>query len=185
MTYPSNFKLFYENQIRSVPALIYKNADSKMIDVNPNSNDTHWQFSLRPVESWGEIFTARDIYEYFDQLLGHGLKNYYSPMSKLQKLKMIYSHIYKDEKKSMMKYVIDAYEQGINFEVKTKIMKDLKAERYFKSDINKESARLRNELMTNKPLLEYVEKSIKWLEQNQNTTFISRLEPLETLIYLK
>jgi len=61
----------------------------------------------------GEIFTARDIYEYFDQLLGHGLKHYYSSMSELQKLKMIYSHIYKDEAKSMMKYVIDSYDQGM------------------------------------------------------------------------
>ena len=52
MTYPSNFKLFYENDIRSVPALIYKEANAKMIDVNPNSNGTHWQISLRPVESW-------------------------------------------------------------------------------------------------------------------------------------
>ena len=34
-------------------------------------------------------------------------------MSELQKLKMIYSHIYKDEEKSIMKYVIDSYEQGM------------------------------------------------------------------------
>ena len=132
MTYPSNFKLFYEKQIRSVPALIYKHANAKMIEINPNTNKTHWQMSLRPVESWvcpdsqhlsvnfvdfkivqGEIFTARDIYEYFDQLLGHGLQNYYNIMSELQKLKMIYSHIYKDEEKSAMKYVIDSYEQGM------------------------------------------------------------------------
>jgi len=185
MTYPSNFKLFYENDIRSVPTLIYKEANAKMIDVNPNSNGTHWEISLRPVESWGEIFTARDIYEYFDQLLGHGLKNYYSSMSELQKLKMIYSHIYKDEAKSMMKYVIDSYDQGINFQVKKKVMEDLKAELYSKFDINKESVRIKNELMADKPLLEYVEKSIKWLEQNQNSTFISRLEPLENVIYLK
>ena len=52
MTYPSNFKLFYEKQIRSVPALIYKHANAKMIEINPNSNKTHWQMSLRPVESW-------------------------------------------------------------------------------------------------------------------------------------
>ena len=52
MTYPSNFKLFYENDIRSVPTLIYKEANAKMIDVNPNSNGTHWEISLRPVESW-------------------------------------------------------------------------------------------------------------------------------------
>lgn len=64
-------------------------------------------------------------------------------------------------------------------------MEDLKAELYLKSDINKESVRIRNELMAEKPLIEYVEKAIKWLEQNQNSTFISRLEPLENLIYLK
>ena len=72
-----------------------------------------------------------------------------------------------------------------NFQVKTKVMEDLKAELYSKTDINKESVRIRNELMADKPLLEYVEKSIKWLEQNQNSTFISRLEPLENVIYLK
>ena len=72
-----------------------------------------------------------------------------------------------------------------NFQVKTKVMEDLKAELYSKTDINKESVRIRNELMADKPLLEYVEKSIKWLEQNQNSTFISRLEPLENVIYFK
>jgi len=72
-----------------------------------------------------------------------------------------------------------------NFQVKKKVMEDLKAELYSKTDINKESVRIRNELMADKPLLEYVEKSIKWLEQNQNSTFISRLEPLENVIYLK
>ena len=64
-------------------------------------------------------------------------------------------------------------------------MDDLKAERYSKSDINKESVRIRSELMADKPIVQYIEKSIKWLEQNQNSTFISRLEPLENLIYLK
>lgn len=72
-----------------------------------------------------------------------------------------------------------------NFQVKKKVMEDLKAELYSKFDINKESVRIKNELMADKPLLEYVEKSIKWLEQNQNSTFISRLEPLENVIYLK
>ena len=64
-------------------------------------------------------------------------------------------------------------------------MDDLKAERYSKSDINKESVRIRSELMADKPIVKYIEKSVKWLEQNQNSTFISRLEPLENLIYLK
>ena len=36
-------------------------------------------------------------------------------------------------------------------------MEDLKAELYLKSDINKESVRIRNELMAEKPLIEYVE----------------------------
>ena len=52
MTFPSNFKLFYENQIRSVPGLIYKRANTKMIDLNPNSNGTHWQMYLNPVHKW-------------------------------------------------------------------------------------------------------------------------------------
>ena len=52
MTFPSNFKLFYENEIRSVPGLIYKRANSKMIDLNPNSNGTHWQMHLNPVQKW-------------------------------------------------------------------------------------------------------------------------------------
>ena len=72
-----------------------------------------------------------------------------------------------------------------NFEVKSKVMEDLKAERYAKTDINKESLRIRDALMADNPILEYVAKSIKWLEENQNSTFITRLEPLENLIYLK
>lgn len=72
-----------------------------------------------------------------------------------------------------------------NFEVKSKVMVDLKAERYAKTDINKESLRIRDALMADNPILEYVAKSIKWLEENQNSTFITRLEPLENLIYLK
>ena len=72
-----------------------------------------------------------------------------------------------------------------NFEVKSKVMVDLKAERYAKTDINKESLRIRDALMADNPILEYVAKSIKWLEENHNSTFITRLEPLENLIYLK
>lgn len=186
MTYPSNFKIFYESNIKTVPTILLKNPESKMITVEPNDNQTHWEFDLRPIHEWGIMFDAREIYEYFDQILAYGLEKFYDPMTSMQKLKMIYSRIYTDEEKSMMKYIIDSYEDGINTEVKYRVMEDLKEERYSTKEMNKNSKRIRDDLMATRPIEDFILQSVNWLEANQNSSFISRLEPLEpNTIYLK